>query len=161
MPNICVAGIDPGASGAVAFLFSGNPGTVSAQDMPLADGKVCGAQLADILRVMKPDYAFIEYVASRPKQGVASAFNFGVSYGVAKGVVLALGIPLHPVTPKVWKGGFRLTSDKEKSRALALHTWPSRAELFKRKKDENRAEAALIALHGLRRLSLHVPEIAA
>jgi hypothetical protein len=158
--NTCIVGIDPGASGALAFLFAGNRETVSAHDMPLVDGKVCAATLADQLRVMKPDVAFIEYVASRPKQGVASAFNFGVSFGVAKGVVLALGVPLHIVTPGIWKRHFSLNSEKEKSRALALQTWPSRADLFKRKKDENRAEAALIALYGLHRLGLHIPRVA-
>jgi hypothetical protein len=158
--NTCVCGIDPGASGALAFLFAEHSNTVSAEDMPIADGKVCAATLADRLRIMKPDVAFLEYVASRPKQGVASAFNFGVSFGVAKAVVLALGIPLHIVTPSIWKRHFNLSSDKEKSRALALQTWPSRAELFARKKDENRAEAALIALYGLHRLGLHIPRAA-
>jgi crossover junction endodeoxyribonuclease RuvC len=62
--------------------------------------------------------------------------------------VLALGIPLHIVTSGIWKRHFSLNSEKEKSRALALQTWPSRADLFKRKKDENRAEASLIALYG-------------
>lgn len=161
MNNTCVVGIDPGASGALAFLFAEHSNTVSAEDMPLADGKVCAATLAERLRIMKPDVAFLEYAASRPGQGAPATFNFGVSFGVAKAVVLALGIPLHIVTPKVWKGHFGLKGpDKEKSRALALQTWPSRAELFARKKDENRAEAALIALYGMHRLGLHIPRAA-
>lgn len=160
MTNTCICGIDPGASGALAFLFADHPRTVSAEDMPLANSQVCAATLADRLRIMKPDVAFLEYVASRPKQGVASSFNFGVSFGVAKAVVLTLGIPLHIVTPKIWKQHFSLKSDKEKSRELVLRMWPERCELFRRKKDENRAEASLIALYGLHRLGLHIPRAA-
>jgi hypothetical protein len=67
--NTCIVGIDPGASGALAFLFAGNRETVSAHDMPLVDGKVCAATLADQLRVMKPDVAFIEYRRITPQAG--------------------------------------------------------------------------------------------
>jgi crossover junction endodeoxyribonuclease RuvC len=149
MSNLCILGCDPGKTGALAFLFSDSPSMVSVKDMPIADDKVCGAQLADTIRVMNPDMAIVELVGAMPGQGVSSMFNFGVSFGVIKGVVQALGIPLHLVRPNKWKKHFTLSSDKEKSRALALRLWPSRAELFARKKDENRAEAALLARYGL------------
>lgn len=161
MPNICICGIDPGASGALAFLFSDHQSTVSVEDMPLVNKKVCPAQLAEMLRVMKPDVVYVEEVHAMPKQGVTSMFNFGVTFGVTKGVIQALGIRVEFVTPKQWKKHFALNSDKEKSRELALRLWPARAELFKRKKDENRAEAALIALYGLRRMESQVSKGAA
>jgi crossover junction endodeoxyribonuclease RuvC len=53
--------------------------------------------------------------------------------------------PLHLVTPAKWKRYFGLDADKEKSRALALRLWPSRSDLFTRKRDHGRAEAALLA----------------
>ena len=42
---------------------------------------------------------------------------------------------------------FNLNADKELSRRLAILTWPE-AGKFNRKKDDGRAEAALLALYG-------------
>ena len=127
--NLCIVGVDPGASGALAFLFSEHPRHVSVEDMPLADGKVCAAQLAEKLRIMKPDHACLEFVHAMPGQGVTSMFNFGVSFGVTKGVILALGIPLAYARPSVWKKHFALPADKEAARELALRTWPDRSRV--------------------------------
>ena len=109
--------------------------------------------LAKRIREMQPAVAVIEQVGAMPKQGVSSTFKFGASFGLVRGVVLALGVPLHHVTPGVWKKHFRLNSDKEKARALALRFWPA-SEHFSRKKDHGRAEAALIARYGAEGLKL-------
>jgi hypothetical protein len=39
------------------------------------------------------------------------------------------------------------------ARSNAINRWPGKAELFKRKMDDGRAEAALIALAGLLRFN--------
>jgi crossover junction endodeoxyribonuclease RuvC len=39
----------------------------------------------------------------------------------------------------------RVTADKDTARTRAIELWPSHAQLFARKKDHGRAEAALIA----------------
>jgi crossover junction endodeoxyribonuclease RuvC len=44
-----------------------------------------------------------------------------------------------------------LNSDGETSRARAIETWPAQAELFARKRDHSRAEAALLGMYGLGR----------
>jgi crossover junction endodeoxyribonuclease RuvC len=143
----CILGIDPGLSGALAFYFPSLPGLVTAEDLPIAGGEIDIATLAARLRQMRPDVAIIEQVASMPKQGVASTFKFGTAYGMARGLVTGLGIPVHLVTPRRWKTHFHLDSDKDKSRALALRYWPT-STAFARKKDDGRAEAALIARFG-------------
>ena len=63
--------------------------------------------------------------------------------------MLFRSIPTIHVSPGKWKKHFGLTSDKEKSRALAIATWPQ-SDHFRRKKDDGRAEAALTALYGAR-----------
>jgi crossover junction endodeoxyribonuclease RuvC len=146
----CFAGFDPGKSGAFAFYFRAAPEMIAAEDFPLVNGEIDSATLADRLRQMRPDFAIIERVGAMPKQGVSSTFNFGKSYGVLLGVVAALQIPSALVTPGTWKKAFKLSADKEEARALALRQWPARAELFARKKDHGRAEAALLALWGAR-----------
>jgi crossover junction endodeoxyribonuclease RuvC len=101
---------------------------------------------------MRPDLVIIERVGAMPKQGVSSTFRFGKSYGVAIGVVAALKIPVHFVAAGVWKRHFNLPADKEAARARALQLWPGRAELFSRRRDHNRAEAALLARYGAERI---------
>jgi len=143
----CILGVDPGLDGAIAFYFPSHD-AIAAEDMPVAAQQVNGAILASRLRQMGPTAAVIEAVHSMPKQGVASTFKFGQSYGIAIGVVTALNIPVRFVTPGKWKKHFGLSADKEEARARAIQLWPARAELFERKKDADRAEAALLAKWG-------------
>jgi crossover junction endodeoxyribonuclease RuvC len=146
--DLCILGIDPGVSGALAFYLPRYPERVSAYDAPVVDGKIDALGFTALLDTYKPDAAVIELVGSRPGQGLSSTFNFGVAFGTACGVVAAAGVPVHFVTPQKWKKHFALDSDKEKSRALALRTWPACAASFARKKDDGRAEAALLARYG-------------
>lgn len=144
----CILGCDPGLSGAAAFCFPSHPELIAVEDMPVVDGSIDVATLAARIRQMSPDLAIIERVSAMPKQGVASTFKFGASYGALLGVIGALGIPSQLVTAPKWKKHFSLDADKEKSRAMALRLWPARAESFERKKDHGRAEAALLARWG-------------
>jgi len=145
----CIMGLDPGVSGAVAFYFPDQRAGISAYDVPVVGKEINASALHDLIHQYAPDLAVIEIVHSMPKQGVASSFNFGMSYGIAKGVVGSLHIPTINVAPTKWKRHFGLTADKEQARALAISTWPF-SEHFRRKKDNGRAEAALLALYGAR-----------
>jgi crossover junction endodeoxyribonuclease RuvC len=71
---------------------------------------------------------------------------FGQSCGTIIGVIGALAIPVRHVTPAKWKKALGLTSDAGRSRAAAIERWPGQADLFARKRDHNRAEAALLGL---------------
>lgn len=139
-----ILGIDPGVSGALAF-YRSETGTLHVHDTPTVDKELDADTFAAIISDHRPDHAVIERVGAMPKQGVSSTFKFGASYGMARGIVAALGVPHTLVAPTVWKRHFALDSDGEKSRALALRTWPGCGS-FARKKDHNRAEAALLAL---------------
>jgi len=148
-----ILGVDPGLGGALAFLPEQDQTKLAVFDMPLADGAVCAPLLRDMIAPYAPEIAIIERVASRPGQGVSSSFNFGVSFGLLRGVLGARGVRVELVPPTRWKRHYRLSSDKEEARAAAIRIFPQRAELFARKKDDGRAEAALIALWGLDNLS--------
>lgn len=143
-----IMGIDPGISGAVAFYFPVVPGRIAVDDVPVAGGEINVAELARLVRIHRPTLAVIERVGAMPGQGVVSMFNFGRSYGDVRGVVGALDIPLHFVTPQKWKKHFGLSSDKEECRLRAIRMFPNAAESFRLKKHDGRAEAALIALYG-------------
>lgn len=144
-----ILGIDPGATGAVAIM-SDNGYLIDLHDLPHMKGHgLSEAILAEMLsEVDDCKHAFIERVAARPKQGVVSAFNFGMNFGTIKGVCSALRIPVSLVTPAKWKRDLNLTADKDQARARAAQLWPGAAAQFARKKDDGRAEAALVALWG-------------
>lgn len=116
-------------------------------DMPVAGGEVDAAAFARRLAGMRPCAAIIERASAMPRQGVSSTFKFGAAFGAVRGVVQALGVPMHMVAAGRWKKHFSLDADKEKSRALAIRLWP-RCPGFERKRDHGRAEAALIARYG-------------
>lgn len=140
-----VLGVDPGKTGALAWV-DGDSTLLAVEDMPVVDGSVNAPLLAAYLVAREFDVAVVEDVHSMPKQGVASSFKFGVSKGVIIGILVAMDIPTHYVTPSVWKKGMGLSADKERSRKMALDRWPMSKELFRLKKHQDRAEAALMAV---------------
>lgn len=149
-------GIDPGISGALAVLDS-KADIVDIFDMPtleVVSGKskkqrVNPQGIVAELGLFKDQglRGIIEQVNAMPGQGVTSMFSFGRALGVLEGVLAGLLIPYEHVTPTVWKKIMKLNTSKDASRELAMRTWPHKAEMFKRKKDDGRAEAALLALY--------------
>jgi crossover junction endodeoxyribonuclease RuvC len=140
-----VAGIDPGLSGAVAVVNS-NADCFTAR-MPVM-GKppiVDGAALVGWLADYDVTIAVVEQAQAFPEQGVSSVFRYGMVFGQVIGVLQAALIPYRLVTPRRWKRDLNLTRDKEVSRRRAIETFPRHAAHFALKKDEARAEAALIA----------------
>ncbi len=79
------------------------------------------------------------------------------AYGAIRCVIAALEIRTVLLAPTVWKKYFRLGSDKEKSRALALRTFAKTPEHFSRKRDHGRAEAALLALYAFQTIHATPP----
>jgi len=145
-----VLGIDVGAGGALALVSDG--ALTAVEDMPVikigSRSEISEGHLAQLVRAMAPDVAWIERVSARPKQGIASAFNFGTNYGIPRGVCAALGVPILFVSPVSWKREFKLSADKHQARLLASRMFPTHADKFSRVRDDGRAEAALIAVFG-------------
>jgi hypothetical protein len=139
-----ICGIDPGAKGAIALL---DDGYAEIYDMPMLGKEVNGTEIADIFSEFKPAHIWLEQVNSFG-MGRTSAFNFGQQMGILKGVFQSLLIPYTLVTPQKWQKHFSKGSDKDHSRLLATRLYPQLADKFKRKKDDGRAEALLIAKYG-------------
>ena len=87
-------------------------------------------------------------LGARPGQGVSSMFNFGKSYGICLGVSAGLKLPTTTVTPVVWQRALKVEKGKDGNRLRAVQTFPNFSNLFARKKDDGRADAALIAYWG-------------
>lgn len=76
------------------------------------------------------------------KQTIRSIYD---CRGVIRAVLALEGHGLEYVSSQKWKKHFGLVdADKERSRGLAIQFYPQHADLFKRIKDHNRAEAVLI-----------------
>ena len=152
-------GVDPGLNGAVAILAANTGQLVQVFDMPAVEVVIGGKakrrispeMLAAELRLYNVDgtRAVIEQVNAMPGQGVSSMFSFGESFGLAKGVLAGLGIPVTTVTPGKWKKALALNAGKDASRAKAAALWPQQAGEFRRVKDDGKAEASLIAYWGV------------
>ena len=144
-----VIAFDPGLSGGIATL-SASGELLACHDLPtLGEGtqrRIDAANLAAMLRPHLPARAVIEAVSAMPGQGVSSMFRFGQALGTIAGVCGAMGLPVQWVSPAKWKREAGLDATAERSRGRAIETWPQQAGLFARKKDHNRAEAALLAL---------------
>ena len=151
-----VVGIDPGITGSICFFEDGR--IIDLIEMPnMADGKkqkkqVNGAQIYNeiFLRTKNLDRknikVVIEHVSAMPGQGVTSMFNFGQSFGVLKGVCSAMQLSMHFVRPAKWKKFFNLiNAEKDASRTKAIEIFPYISNQLSRKKDGNKADAALIA----------------
>lgn len=147
-------GIDPGVNGAIGVVDIDGK-FIEVIDMPIElRGKkkqVCPAELARFLAYYTMDshveILAIEQVGAMPKQGVTSSFNFGMSYGIARGVASLLGCPVRLFRPQLWKKHHSLLGcAKDESRTRALDIFGQLPEL-RRKKDADRAEALLIALY--------------
>jgi crossover junction endodeoxyribonuclease RuvC len=147
-------GIDPGVTGAIAVLDKDNR-LLKLLDMPtMQNGKRRQVNPYELSKMMSHiedtnmiDMVYLETVASRPGQGVASTFSFGVSFGIIQGVLAGVGLPVTMVTPRTWKKRAKLIGyDKDLARTIAQRLYPQAA--LGRKMDIGRADALLIARFG-------------
>ena len=151
-----IVGIDPGIAGAICFFSCGN--VIDVIDMPtMAEGKknkkqVNGRQIYNEIMLIKNKFknekmsVIVEQVSAMPGQGVTSMFNFGQSFGVIKGICSAMELPIFYVRPAKWKKHFNLiNSEKDASRTKVIEMFPRISNKLSRKKDNNKADAILIA----------------
>ena len=151
-----IISVDPGISGAICFFENGN--VIDVIDMPsMAEGKknkrqVNGSQIYNEIKfkienIEKNDiYVVIEQVSAMPGQGVTSMFNFGQSFGVIKGICSAMQLPMYFIRPAKWKKYFNLIkTEKDASRTKAIEIFPQISSKLSKKKDNNKADAILIA----------------
>lgn len=154
-----IAGVDPGLSGAIALYTSlpeHDPFIIF--DMPTLEITVNRKKrkridlysLARTLDLYAKDIGLvvIEAVGPSPRDSKAGAFTFGKTAGIVEMAFAANFIPVHMAQPNVWKKALGLTGDKDMSRALASRMFPAASHLWARKRDDGRAEAALLAWYG-------------
>ena len=151
--SFCVAGVDPGSNGAVAFLYP-EEGWLCVYDMPVfkVDGTkrtftyADGIGLADLIEAHNPVHTYLEKVHAMAGDGLVGAWSFADNFGTIKGVHAGLRVPLTQVPPQVWKKSLRVPADKKQSSSRARELFPACSSLLTR---SDKAEAAMIGLYGL------------
>ena len=175
---VCI-GIDPGIGGAVAFLdtvtgavkFCDMP-TITVQSAKRDHREIDAAEIVNMLmREIGRNgqvHAILEKVSAAPigmKQrggtvcpacgrvpspGATSTFNFGMGFGIWKGVLAGLQIPFTLVHPATWKSKIMRDMGKGKGASIirAKELYPQASASLSRVKDHGRADALLLAHYG-------------
>lgn len=160
-----IAGCDPGADGAVAFIDAETCRVLALVDMPMSSGELRVRELAtDLLAALdgrRCGHLWIErqapWAGGDRRIGASSAFNLGQRYMAVQAIAACHGWPYEIVSAAKWKRHFGITATK----SLALHMagklmpedtglWTARRGYCTRARGIGRAEAALIALFGIR-----------
>jgi len=151
-------GIDPGLSGAVAALDAEGR-LLWVEDIPTVKPEKKTAYdvagMVDLLLRSEGATVCIEQAQGMPGQGITSTFRIGEGFGLWRGMVAALRMPLLTVRPATWqkalfKGVATGSTTKEKSVSLAMQLFPGIALTPGRcrKPKDGRSDAALIARYG-------------
>jgi crossover junction endodeoxyribonuclease RuvC len=153
-----VLGVDPGLSGALAVveMINGVPVLLDVCDMPSsgtgAKARVDIIAAAQWIAKHAPSMVYVERAQAFPGQGASSGFSYGRAVGAIEAVIALCSIPMILVEASIWKRRLHLPGkDKEAARQKALQLFPAQHALLARKKDHNRAEAALIVVANLQR----------
>lgn len=142
-----VVGVDPGMSGAVVRL---EHCTLEAR----RDFESY-REIAEAVTSLSPgsEAVVVEAVHAMPGEGVCSVWKFAEATGTATGAAYGAQRNVVRVSPQKWQNFFRKWLDlpakvpfKSLTREVATVLFPENRDLFKRKKDHNTADAALIAV---------------
>ena len=149
-------GLDPGTTGAIAFVDS--RGSCVVEDLPTEPipgdrtitKRLDPRGLLSLVRANvppgEPVLVGVEELAPFGGAGSKSTLmSMGDSIGVIRSIFSVLRVAPKYVRPQAWKRHFGLKADKSASLVKARVLYPLAVPLLARAKDHNRAEAVLIA----------------
>lgn len=124
-------GIDPGASGGIAFIETMDQ-VVGATKTPATERDVWQwiASLSGSCRRGNGGRAIIEKVGGYvgEAQPGSAAFKFGASYGGLRMALIAAGIPFDEVTPQTWQREFALKRAKDETKTAWKNRLKAKAQ---------------------------------
>jgi len=115
-----IIGIDPGLSGAISIMSNGakTPEIFDAPTLKIANPNkkskiktkkdMDESGIVDIFSKLKSENVIVglERVHAMPGQGNVSMFNFGVGYGIYRGIIQAFRFTLVEASPQSWKKSY-------------------------------------------------------
>ena len=125
---------DPGGDGGIAILSKDR------SIVHLADNTKVEADsiklIKELVSTYQPKIAVIESVHSFAGQGTSSTFTFGERFGLLKGCLLTLGIPIILVSSKKWQSGIGL--NQPPNPVAGEDEKQKRSRMAKRRKEQKR-----------------------
>ena len=158
-------GIDPGKTGAIAFVGE----KVVVEDLPLdKERQINSSKLYNNIyqyycSMEEPIEAIIlENIHASPAMGVTSSFSFGQTFGRIEGALSMFeNLPIIKVAPATWKATLALNNSAWSKAEKKKRSVQKAEEIFPELKDflygtrggikDGRAEALLLAEYGRRR----------
>jgi len=130
----CTIGIDPGASGGIAWCSGG---AMHAQKLNgLTEHDIRGL-LFGLVEQHDSVLAYLEQVGGGKtakdggqKFGAQGMFAFGRSYGFLRGILVGIGIPFDDVRPIVWQRAVGIPAVKDDSTAQKKRRHKAKAQQF-------------------------------
>ena len=115
-------GIDPGYSGAIVVIDE-DGGFVGSVRLSATEHDVSSFVIEHAPMISR---ATLERVSAMPRQGVASTFKFGTSYGFCRALLVCHQIRFETVTPSTWQRELKCLSkgDKNVTKAAAQRLFP-------------------------------------
>ena len=156
----CLAGVDPGLDGSISFLEE--PDMLAAFYMPVlhltksnkGSREVDPDGVIRLFEKFQPRHIIMEMAWNRPGNGGSAAFKSGCGYGIIRGIIAVMKLPVTFISPNTWKKALQIPAAKDGARARASQLMPYGKDLWPLVKDDGRAEASLIALYGQRILKV-------
>jgi crossover junction endodeoxyribonuclease RuvC len=152
-------GIDPGISGALAFIHYDGVVVSDTPCLTFTRGKktVREYDIQEMVHILKDAIAsasgpsikvYLETASARPMQGVSSTCHFCRGGGIWEGILAALAIPYEKVVPAIWVREIIGPGKRDKGEHLlkAKQLFPA-ADIGK---NHNRADALLLAEYARR-----------
>lgn len=97
-------GIDPGDKGGIACIRGSQ---IKCIPMPGRSMQESGNELINCIQVITEGrqnvICVLEQAQSMPGQGIVSTFNYGVGYGILRGILISLNISTKMVASTPWK----------------------------------------------------------
>ena len=153
-----IAGIDPGANGAIAVLDSENPDSVELLDLKKNTIFEVFDWMEGEISSFSPGEIWVEDIHSMYGMSAKSNFGFGRNLGTILAITeLLKGIPPKTVTPKVWQKYIGVTAKgkaiKKQVAKIAQGLYPT-AELHGKRGGllDGRSDALMIAHYGLKHM---------
>lgn len=151
--NFYYVGIDPGVTGAVAWINKNEPDNICYEKTPFIQIKrkeYDERKMAEIIRSFgKNCQITIEKVHAMPRDGAVGAFSFGKGFGIWLGIFAGLEIPYSFITPQKWKKVMLDGMPKEKGSSIirVKQLYPNMHNL--KKSEHSISDAILIAKYGM------------
>ena len=153
-----IAGIDPGANGAIAVLDSENPDSVALLDLKKKSADVIYNWIFKLEKHPFETKIWIEDIHSMFGMSAKSNFSFGKNLGIVTAIAELFNHDLpNTVTPKIWQKYVGVTAKgkaiKKQVAKIAQYLYPQ-AELHGKRGGllDGRSDALMIAYYGLHNL---------